>query len=219
MPRPLRAPVSQYQEIYGASDTRRKRDVTDSGEPADTQQFHMKLRTERKRFKNVRVHFTKLPEAPRHRSGRSLSPVSKLGKEMISPLPSGGAPYVLDNLWVRRLRSDQSHKKQLVRDSHGVRSVRPISAPMKSCKPKLAKPDAPVFNAANIFNAWNSVSKPDDSDDLHAGNDFEETPNYIRAGYKSVQDSSDPAGSLVVGDPWDQILSDDIGIADSAPDP
>ena len=124
----------------------------------------MKLRTERKRFKNFRVHFTKLPEAPRHRSGRSLSPVSKLVKEMIS---SG----------VRRLQSDQSHKKQLLRDSHGVRSVRPISAPMKSCKPKLAKPDAPVFNAANIFNAWNLMSKSDDSEDLLAGVDFEETPN------------------------------------------
>ena len=54
--------------------------MTDIGEQADTQQFHLKLRMERKRFKNVRVHFTKLPEAPGLRNGRSLSPDSKRGQ-------------------------------------------------------------------------------------------------------------------------------------------
>ena len=81
LPRPLRPPIFRHQETHGqtagVSGTKRKRDVTDVGESADTQQIHLKLRTERKRFKNVRVHFTKLPEAPSFRNGRSLSPAAE----------------------------------------------------------------------------------------------------------------------------------------------
>ena len=93
LPRPLRPPIFQHQETHGqtagVSGTKRKRDVTDVGESADTQQIHLKLRTERKRFKNVRVHFTKLPEAPSFRSGRSLSPAAEFGysKARIVDLP------------------------------------------------------------------------------------------------------------------------------------
>ena len=78
LPKPLRVPLySQYRFSYGVRRTKRKRDVTDIGKPANTQQLHLKLRMERKRFKNVRVHLTKLPEAPGPRDGRSLSPVSE----------------------------------------------------------------------------------------------------------------------------------------------
>ena len=78
LPKPLCAPLfSQYRYTYGVRGTKRKRDVTDIGKPADTQQVHLKLRMERKRLKNVRVHFTEWPEAPGPRNGRSLSPVSQ----------------------------------------------------------------------------------------------------------------------------------------------
>ena len=84
LPRPLRPPIFQHQETHGQtggiSGTKRKRAVTDVGEPANTQQIHSQLRTERKRFKNVRVHFTKLPEAPSFRSGRSLSAAAEFGQ-------------------------------------------------------------------------------------------------------------------------------------------
>lgn len=106
LPRPLLPPIFQNRETHGhtaaVSGTKRKRDVTDIGEPADTQQVHLKLRTERKRFKNFRIHFTKLPEAPRSRSGRSLSPAAEWGQTIGSSDNPHSAPYCTGNVfWLR----------------------------------------------------------------------------------------------------------------------
>ena len=90
LPRPLRPPVSEYQKtrrpIAEATGTKRKRDITDTGEQPDIQQLHLKLRMERKRFKNVRVHFTNLPETPRPRNSRSPTPNSEWGQTIAALL-------------------------------------------------------------------------------------------------------------------------------------
>lgn len=117
LPRPLLPPIFQNRETHGhtaaVSGTKRKRDVTDIGEPADTQQVHLKLRTERKRFKNIRVHFTKLPEAPRSRSGRSLTPAAERGQTIGPLVKPHSAPYRTVN--VSRSLLDQSRREKWVR--------------------------------------------------------------------------------------------------------
>ena len=118
LPRPLRPPIFQHQETHGqtagVSGTKRKRDVTDVGESADTQQIHLKLRTERKRFKNVRVHFTKLPEAPSFRSGRSLSPAAEFG-QWKSPI----VKYLVRSAPQRYLADIDWKKEDILNDNTG----------------------------------------------------------------------------------------------------
>lgn len=92
--------------------TKRKRDVIAIEKQPDTQRLHLKLRMERKRFKNVRVHYSKLPEAPKSRSGRSLSPVAEFSQTVAPPANPHSWSHRTVN--VARLRSDQSRKRKRV---------------------------------------------------------------------------------------------------------
>ena len=84
LPRPLRPHSHQNagNPTPSLRGTKRKIHKMSDAEQLDTQKVHALLRTERKRYKNVRFHFTKMADTPNLPNVRALAGKMRLGNRL-----------------------------------------------------------------------------------------------------------------------------------------